>query len=80
MRLVAAIVVAGLLVGAGLAIAGLSQRFAVEPAYKGTIWRIDRLTGEVVACRMREPEVAIDIMLSEPPAVVCGPMRAALNP
>lgn len=43
------IVVAGLLIGAGIAIAGLANRFEIETS--GTVsWRVDGLTGGLQFC------------------------------
>lgn len=44
------IVLAGLLIGAGIAIAGFANRFEIQTT--GEIaWRVDGLTGDIQACR-----------------------------
>ncbi len=46
------VILAGLFVGAGIAVAGLSQRY--ELSSPGLVaWRVDRLTGDVHICDAR---------------------------
>ena len=47
------IVLAGLLIGAGIAIAGLANRFEIHTT--GNIaWRVDGLTGGIKVCRLSQ--------------------------
>lgn len=48
------IVVAGLLIGAGIAIAGLANRFEIQAA-GSIVWRVDGLTGEILVCGRGRP-------------------------
>ena len=49
------IIIAGFLIGLGVAIAGLANRYQIEaiPGENiagGAVWKIDRLTGSIMAC------------------------------
>ena len=48
------IVLAGLLIGAGIAIAGLANRFEIQAAGE-FIWRVDGLTGGILVCGRGQP-------------------------
>ena len=46
-----AVVLAGLLVGVGIAVAGLANRYELtHHGVGGFLWRLDRLTGEISVC------------------------------
>lgn len=44
------IVLAGLLIGAGIAVGGFANRFEIQPNTQSGAWQIDGLTGSVKYC------------------------------
>jgi hypothetical protein len=49
------IIIAGFLIGLGIAIAGLANRYQIEAFYSdnfagGVVWKVDGLTGSIVVC------------------------------